>query len=253
MNSTNRFHQLKQTKAPILTCYLPFSDPLIFKGIEEVYADCGVDVIELGLPAETPYADGPTTANSMKRAFKNNKDLVGLKEQVQLIRDNCPRTGTVVMGYEESMDISHILMESGPNIDGILCLSREVNLQKISWSYDGYPIYRILFLSHDLTDDELEVAINSQGYIMLAATSGKTGVRSTISDNSRQIAKIKAAGIETPVLLGIGISNPDHAAQAIAMGADGVIIGSACVEHALEGKAALTSFLTSIRRALNDA
>ncbi len=249
----NRFHKLKQRRKPLLSCYLPFSDPSIFDGIENVYADCGVDIFELGLPAEDPYADGPTTANSMKRAFNSNKNLKGLKERLQGLRDICPHMGTVVMGYEEFMDIPHILTESGSNVDGILCLPREFHLQKISWSYDGHPIYRILFLSHDLSDEELEMAKNSKGYIMLAATSGKTGVRSSISNNSEQIARIKAAGIETPVLLGIGISNSVQAKQAIAMGADGVIIGSACVEHALRGKAALTSFLTNIKSVLNDA
>ena len=249
----NRFQRLTQTKTPILTCYLPFSDPSIFDGLENVYADCGVDIIELGLPAESPYADGPTTANSMKRAYQSNKNLKGLKERLKSIRDNHPHLGTVIMGYEEFMDIPHILTEAGPNVDGILCLSKEFRQQKISWSYDGHPVYRILFLSHDLTDEELELAKNSKGYIMLAATSGKTGVRRSIQDNSNQIARIKAAGIETPVLLGIGISNQDQAKQAIQMGADGVVIGSACVEHALNGRAPLVSFLTGVRSALDDA
>ena len=54
-----------------------------------------------------------------------------------------------------------------------------------------------------------------------------------------------------PLLVGFGISTPEHAAAALAAGADGVIVGSRAIETAEEGGAdALREFVASLAAAM---
>ena len=55
---------------------------------------------------------------------------------------------------------------------------------------------------------------------------------------------------DVPVALGFGIATPEHAAQAAAAGADGVIIGSRLVRAAGEGddvRALVAGFAAALR------
>jgi len=57
---------------------------------------------------------------------------------------------------------------------------------------------------------------------------------------------------DRPVLLGVGISTPEQAAQAAAFG-DGVIVGSALVRRLLDGGGAdeAAAFVSTLRAALD--
>jgi tryptophan synthase alpha subunit len=83
---------------------------------------------------------------------------------------------------------------------------------------------------------------------------GRTGGVATLGpDVAARVRRIKATGIRVPVLLGIGISTPQLAAQAVALGADGVIIGSRCLAEAVRGSDALRRFVVAVREAINVA
>ena len=88
---------------------------------------------------------------------------------------------------------------------------------------------------------------------MLQANKGKTGVRKTLATGLQEkLDRVRDAGIDIPLLVGFGISDPSDVRASMASGADGVIIGSACLAASLEGEAALRSYLLTIRRALDN-
>jgi tryptophan synthase alpha chain len=62
---------------------------------------------------------------------------------------------------------------------------------------------------------------------------GTTGERAGL-DAGDLLARVKAH-FEVPVALGFGISTPEHAAAAVAAGAEGVIVGTRLVRAAAEG------------------
>ena len=67
----------------------------------------------------------------------------------------------------------------------------------------------------------------------------------------KKIQKLRVEGVEAPIALGFGISTPGQARQAIEMGADGIITGSACVAAATKGASVLREYLCSMRSALS--
>ena len=83
-----------------LACYFPCSDPDFPREILDSYVDCGVDIIELGLPCEDPYADGPLVGSSMKRAYMADPFSLGVKDIVSHIKASSKSVRVVLMGYE---------------------------------------------------------------------------------------------------------------------------------------------------------
>jgi len=65
----NRLDEKLAGRRPLLTCYLPVGDPLIPVEVTQVYIDCGVDILELGMPSPAPYLDGEDVSASMARAI----------------------------------------------------------------------------------------------------------------------------------------------------------------------------------------
>src|SRR5437868_11408822 len=49
-DSTSRLEAAFERGRPALICYLPLGDPSAGEGLAELYADCGVDILEIGVP-----------------------------------------------------------------------------------------------------------------------------------------------------------------------------------------------------------
>ena len=84
------------------------------------------------------------------------------------------------------------------------------------------------------------------------ALMGVTGEREHLEDQAKVMGQRCKAVTDKPVLLGLGISNPEQAAEAAAA-ADGVIVGSALVRRLLEGGGPeeAGAFVASLRAGLD--
>ena len=248
----NKLDTLSTSQKPLLACYLPFADPLLPADLPKVYADCGVDIIEYGLPCGSPYADGPIVAASMRRAYLKNAGLEGIADYLARQKEILPEQSMVLMGYKENMDVPYLLGEIGQFIDGVLCLGDNI-AHGASWQYGDKKIHKIVFLPHDFSGSELTKASAARGYIMLQSVAGLTGIREDIPDNKKKIDEIKNISADVPVLLGFGISKKDHVRKSLAMGANGVVIGSACLDYAVkQDLRGLEIFLKEVRTTLDD-
>lgn len=75
-----------------------------------------------------------------------------------------------------------------------------------------------------------EVAQRSTGYVYLLSRAGITGTDKTAGrPGEAEIAALRAAG-SAPLLLGFGVSRPEHVCAALEAGADGAIAGSAVAQ-----------------------
>jgi len=79
-----------------------------------------------------------------------------------------------------------------------------------------------------------------------------TGERTSLASQAREMGRRLKAVTDTPVLLGIGISNAEQAVEAAHYG-DGVIIGSALMARLLNGGGpdAAHEFVSELRTALD--
>jgi tryptophan synthase alpha chain len=81
---------------------------------------------------------------------------------------------------------------------------------------------------------------------------GVTGERSELAAHAQRMGERLKAVTDKPVLLGVGISTPEQAAEAAAS-ADGVIVGSALVRRLLDGGGPdeAAAFVGTLRTALD--
>ncbi|MGH9297588.1 MAG: tryptophan synthase subunit alpha, partial [Acidimicrobiales bacterium] len=79
------------------------------------------------------------------------------------------------------------------------------------------------------------IATEARGFIYAVGVMGVTGERGSLSKSAVTIAKRCKEVTDLPVLVGVGITTPEQAAEVTAT-ADGVIVGSAVVRRLLDGE-----------------
>jgi tryptophan synthase alpha chain len=236
---------------PALICYLPLGDPAGGDDLPELYRDCGVDVLEIGVPGSDPYLDGKTISDSMRRARFAGVNTRRASELIAGYRAQLPELGMLWMTYppDDPSGLVDAVVASG--VDGFLTPARGYGSLARQLEQRGVDFCH--FLVHDPSLHDVQAAIDAnRGFVMLQANPGPTGLKPVVlPDSSRTIEALRTLGLTAPVALGIGIGNVEQARAAVAMGADGVIGGSLTVETLLEGRDALAALLRSMREALD--
>lgn len=234
----------------LLVCYLPVGDPEASCATPAFYAEHGVDVVEAGLPVPDPVLDGPEVSSSMARAIAAETDA---RTATDSLRDGlafATEVACVWMSYHPTPDRGYLDRVRASGAGGILLPDTDqvalVGLTTAS------GLAAVPFLDHTPSEAQVEAAAQATSYVMVAAANGVTGERATVApDNGTLIESLRARGVTAPILLGFGLSSPDHVRQAMALGADGVVVGSACVRAAREGAASLSRLLGDLRGALD--
>jgi tryptophan synthase alpha chain len=110
-------------------------------------------------------------------------------------------------------------------------------------------------LAGPTTSDERlrSICARSRGFVYGVALMGITGERVELALEAAEMGNRLKAVTDLPVLLGLGISTPEHAHTAAAS-ADGVIVGSALVRRLLEGGGpeGAAEFVGELRRGLDE-
>lgn len=238
---------------PALVCYLPIGDPAGGEELPELYTECGVDVLELGVPGGDPYLDGPTIADSFRRARNAGINLRTASALVAAHRAELPEIGMVWMTYPPDDPSGLVEAVAASGVDGFLTPHAARTYGGLGRHLERQGVQLIHFLEHDPRLKDVQLAVEaSSGYVMLQANPGPTGIHPLVlPDNAGVIGMLRRLGLETPIALGVGIGTPEQARAAVEMGADGVVVGSLTVETMLEGRTALRELLLSLREAID--
>ena len=102
-------------------------------------------------------------------------------------------------------------------------------------------------------DHRRAIAARTRGFLYGVALMGVTGEREVLAAQAVTTGRRAKAVTDVPVLLGVGISTPEQAAQA-ASAADGVVVGSALIARLLagEGPEGAHTLISAFRAALDD-
>lgn len=238
---------------PALICYLPLGDPAGGDDLPELYAECGVDVLEYGVPGGDPYLDGRTISDSIRRARVAGVTVRRASGLIAEHRAALPDAAMVWMTYppDDPSGLVDAVVASG--VDGLLIPLQARSYGALARRLEAEGVHFLHFLEHDPQLRDVQAAVEaSSGYLMLQANPGPTGIKPVVlPDNGAVIGMLRTLGVKTPIALGIGIANPEQARAAVEMGADGVIIGTLMVETMLRGHTALRELLLSFREALD--
>jgi tryptophan synthase alpha chain len=233
-----------------LVVYFPLGDPAVGADLLALYADAGVDVVECGWPAREPYLDGPDVRASMARARDPASAWAASRERLAGLGGPRP----LLMTYAESPHPALSDPQFFSGAYGVLAVASpgdpgRTALEGRAWAA-GAAI--CAFVPLPLTDAYAATASAADGYVMLQAAPGLTGPRRRLDPgNAERIAGLRGLGVTAPIVLGFGVSTGEQARAAVALGADGVVVGSAVLRAALMGRAALAALLQDLRRGLD--
>ncbi|MDT7762201.1 MAG: tryptophan synthase alpha chain [Mycobacterium sp.] len=219
------------------------------------FADAGADAIEVGLPFSEPTLDGVTIQEATDAALARGAtvrsilgDLAGLGLNVPLVASTY--YNLVIRDGPEPFCAA--LREAG--VSGLIVpdlpLDEAVELEAAAASA-GVDL--VLLASPVTPQSRLdEIARRSRGFIYAVSLMGTTGERATLAESAAALIERIKSGTDRPVILGFGISTPEHAVQAT-RGADGVIVGAAVMRQVLDGVSPkhISAYLARMRRALD--
>jgi tryptophan synthase alpha chain len=225
--------------------------------IAAMLAECGCDIIELGIPFSDPMADGATIQKASYQALQQGITPQACLEIAADIRKKIA-TPLVFMTYYNPVlnygleafcqscvkaGINGLIVPDLPPEEGL-------ELEKITRKDNIDLIY---LLAPTSTDERITVvASRSRGFIYLVSLTGVTGTRNTLSPELKSSVKRVKERASLPLCVGFGISTPEHARRVAAI-ADGVIIGSRLIQLIEEDNTltSLKTFVTSLRKVLD--
>ena len=228
---------------PAFIPYLAVGDPSAeaSRAYVEALVAGGADVVELGLPFSEPIAEGPTIQAAVGRALAAGMTPPAFFDLVESLDVDVP---LVCMTYYNL--IYRFGDEPGPRpfveraaevgIDGFVVpdLPPE-EAGPLEAACDAFDRDLVFVVAPTTRDDRLErIRSLVSGYVYVQARLGVTGAQTHVSDATAE-SLARVADWPVPKAVGFGISTPEQAAEVVAAGADGVIVGSALVDLVAEG------------------
>jgi tryptophan synthase alpha chain len=232
-----RFAALAQAGRAGFVTFVTAGDPDYATSLEIVRGlpKAGADLIELGVPFTDPMADGPAVQASGLRALNAGQTLRKTLDLVRAFRKDDAATPIILMGYYNPIYVYGVdaflkdAMSAG--VDGLIVVDlppEEDEELCIPALKAGLAFIR---LATPTTDDKRLPAVlrNTSGFVYYVSITGITGAR--IPDTGKVTAAVARIKRHTklPIAVGFGVQTPEQA-QAIAEGADAVVVGSALVE-----------------------
>lgn len=249
----NRLASALAAHSKVLVSYFPAGDPLVPVEILDVFASCGVDIVEIGIRSDDPYLDGDIIRQSMRRSSGNGV-LCDAWEAVARLEAFHAHMAGLVFAYASDAFHHSAVDGNWRGIDALMCAPQpqSPNKKHIELAARKAGVSITEFIPYACNADDVQRAVQATGYVMLQCVNGKTGLYEGFDGSATtRVAKLRAAGVSKPILLGIGIGTADQCRQAIDSGADGVVIGSKVVATSLQSASCLEAYLASIRRALD--
>jgi tryptophan synthase alpha chain len=200
-------------------------------------ADAGADLVELGVPFSDPLADGPVIHAAGTRALQNGASLHGVVAAATRIAERVP---VVLMCYANLVfargaeRFAAELVAAG--VSGLIV--PDLPLEEagaVREACDAAGLALVPLIAPTTPDDRMaEIARNARGFIYTVSVTGTTGERAGVARSLASVVARAKRLSAVPVAVGFGISTPEQAAEAVATGADGVIVGSRLVRAAGE-------------------
>lgn len=206
--------------------------------LAQAYVDGGADLVELGVPYSDPLADG----NVIHAAGTAALDVGVTVDDVLRIGERLAADVPVVLmvyanlvlrpGYEVFVGR---LRDAG--ISGLIVPDLPIGEEsaEVVTACDAAGVAFVPLIAPTTSDERAAtVAAEARGFLYAVSVTGTTGERATLADKFSEVVTRAKAHATVPVGLGFGIATGEHAAQAAAAGADGVIVGSRLVRAAGE-------------------
>jgi len=212
--------------------------------IIESMAAAGVDGFEIGIPFSDPLADGPVIQAATQKALEEGITLHKCLDGVRELRARGVDQPMLLMGYINPFmryGIDQFVQDAADaGADGVIVpdLPPE-EAERFGEACRRHGLALVFLLAPTSSKARIAlVAEKASGFIYVVSLTGITGERQALAaDLAPFVARVRAEAADMPLVLGFGISTPEHVAQVSKL-VDGYIVGSALVRAGAEGVAA---------------
>ena len=221
----------------LLNVYFTAGFPEIDSTSEVLLAlqDCGVDIIEVGMPYSDPIADGPVIQQSNMVALQNGMTIDLLFTQLNEVKGkmNAP---IILMGYLNPVmqyGLERFCIEaSRAGVSGIIL--PDLPMREYEHMYKKYFLHNnlsfiFLITPQTSTDRILQADSLSSGFIYGVSSSATTGSTNISEDKQAYFKRIAALKLKNPLMIGFGIKDKETFGNACDFAA-GAIVGSAYIQ-----------------------
>lgn len=234
----NRIDQLFKNKpSGILNIYCTAGFPALNDtlSIVEALQQSGADMVELGMPFSDPLADGPVIQESSTRAIANGMRISVLFEQLKGFRDRVSLP-VILMGYMNPVlqfgveNFCRKCAEVG--VDGLILPDLPMDEYENEYRplFEQYGLHLIFLVTPETSEARIrKIDSVSKGFVYAVSSSSTTGKDKVMGDQQAYFARLKAMGLQNPVLIGFGIKDKATFTTACT-NSSGAIIGSAFVK-----------------------
>lgn len=232
-----RFRELSASgrKALVPFVTIGFPDVETSVALADAIIQAGADLVELGIPFSDPLADGPTIQRTSYQALKQGVNLRICLDVLRRLRARWSDAPLVFMGYFNPFlrygleKFIHDAASAG--LDGLIVpdLPPEES-GPFRQLCEEQGIYLIPLLAPTSTDYRIAMACKeARGFIYCVSLTGVTGARQQLATGLSDLVSRIRRYTSLPVLVGIGISRPEHV-KAVGSFADGAVVGSALLD-----------------------
>lgn len=236
------FERARAEGRAALIGYLPAGYPTVEASVELLTAMVrgGCDVVEVGFPYSDPVMDGPTiqaAADTALRAGTKLRDLFSVVERVALA-GGAPVVMTYVnpvLRYGVAAFARDLAAAGGHGVITPDLVPDEAD----EWlaASDAHGLDRIFLVAPSSSEERIaSTAAASRGFLYATSTMGVTGARDAVASAAPELVARCRARTTLPIGVGLGVRSGEQAAE-VASFADGVIVGSAFVTAAENGRA----------------
>ena len=202
----------------------------------EASVAAGADAVEVGIPFSDPVMDGPTIQEASDRALASGTTPVSVLAGIRQLEVEAPLA--VMTYYNLAFKNGLERFAAGLQDAGVsAAILPDLPLEEVEpWARaaDEAGIETVLLAAPTAPDSRLPAIVaRSRGFVYGVGLVGITGERDELAATALDMARRLKEITDKPVLVGVGVSNPEQAAE-VAEVADGVIVGSALIRKILD-------------------
>lgn len=247
------FARLKKESRPAFCPFAVIGYPNEKEFMERIqlYLEFQPDVLELGIPFSDPVADGPVIQAADLMALESG---ITPKKCILLVKKIRELT-TIPIGilvYANNIlqyGIDEFYRDlAAAGADSVLIA--DVPLEEVepfAHASQKYNLHQIFIVSENTSNSRLEgLEKYGSGFFYVVSSLGVTGTKKELNPKLGVLMKRLQKNTKLPLMIGFGISTPEHVIALKKTGADGLIVGSALVKTPTNQ---LSSFLHTLKNA----
>lgn len=204
--------------------------------------DNGLDVLELGIPFSDPTADGPTIQAASFQALQNGMTLSKGLEMVRRLRADYD-VPIVLFGYVNPIYRygyePFCADAAAAGADALLVVDLPFEeAGELREPMQRHGLFLVPLVAPTTPSERAKTILaDAQGFVYYIMVTGVTGTRTAGAEDVRAHVERLRGCTTLPIAVGFGVGSGEQA-RAVGESADAVIVGSALIRAADEGRLA---------------